>query len=165
MTPVWTPLFCFLILSSHGASWGAVVDGVEIVGYGRTEIGTAKYLTYSNSLYVFDQIDAANPSVFGPNPRLGGGRVGFLLAGSINSAVTPLGLNIVCWLLFVSGLVMIFHRQVAKFLNFLKSPKKIEKSKGVNEVNLTMDELDNDAVCRASFRRRGWICRAARCIP
>ena len=135
-------IFCFLILSSHWASWGAVVDGVEIVGYGRTEIGTAKYLTYSNSLYVFDQIDAANPSVFGPNPRLGGGRVGFLLAGSINSAVTPLGLNIVCWVLFVSGLVMIFHRQAAKFLNFLKSPKKIEKSKGVNEVNLTMDELE-----------------------
>ena len=135
-------IFCFLILSSHWASWGATVDGVEIVGYGRTEIGTAKYLTYSNSLSVFDQIDAANPSVFGPNPRLGGGRVGFLLAGAINSAVTPLGLNIVCWVLFVSGLVMIFHRQVAKFLNFLKSPKKTEKGKAFNEVNLTMDELE-----------------------
>ena len=135
-------IFCFLILSSHWASWGAVVDGVEIVGYGRTEIGTAKYLTYSNSLYVFDQIDAANPSVFGPNPRLGGGRVGFLLAGAINSAVTPLGLNIVCWVLFVSGLVMIFHRQVMKFLLFLKAPKKKEKVKAFNEVNLTMDELE-----------------------
>ena len=135
-------IFCFLILSSHWASWGTVINGVEIVGYGRTEIGTARYLTYSNSLSVFDAVDAANPSIVGPNPRLGGGRVGFLLAGAINSAVTPLGLNIVCWILFVSGLIMIFNRQVVKFLVFLKTPRTKEKGKAFNEVNLTMDEIE-----------------------
>ena len=137
-------IFCFLILSSHWASWGIVVDGVEIVGFGRTEIGTARYLTYSNSLTVFDMVDQANPSVVGPNPKLGGGRVGFLLAGALNSAVTPLGLNIVCWVLFISGLIMIFNRQVVKFLVFLKTPREKEKGKAFKEVNLTMDELEPD---------------------
>ena len=137
-------IFCFLILSSHWASWGTVVDGVEIVGFGRTEIGTARYLTYSNSLVVFDRVDAANPSIFGPNPKLGGGRVGFLLAGAINSAVTPLGLNIVCWVLFVLGLAMIFHRQVKKVWLFLRTPRPKENAKGFKEVNLTMDEIQPD---------------------
>ena len=135
-------IFCFLILTSHWASWGVTVDGVEIVGYGRTEIGTAKYLTYSNSLKVFNEVDAANPSLVGPNPKLGGGRVGFLLAGAINSAITPLGLNIVCWILFVSGLIMIFNRQVIKFLNFVRNFKPREKGKAFKEVNLTMEELE-----------------------
>ena len=135
-------IFCFLILSSHWASWGTVVDGVEIVGFGRTEIGTARYLTYSNSLEVFDKVDAANPSVVGPNPKLGGGRVGFLLAGALNSAVTPLGLNIVCWVLFVMGLMLIFNRQVLKVLAILKTPRSKEKGKAFKEVSLTMDEIE-----------------------
>ncbi|MBR4377858.1 MAG: hypothetical protein IKP50_03115 [Bacilli bacterium] len=141
-------IFCFLILSSHWASWGTVIDGVEIVGFGRTEIGTARYLTYSNSLAVFDKVDAANPSLVGPNPKLGGGRVGFLLAGALNSAVTPLGLNIVCWILFVMGLAMIFHRQVHKFLDFIKTPRTKEKGKSFKEVNLTIDEIEPDQPIR-----------------
>ena len=135
-------IFCFLILSSHWTSWGAVIDGVEIVGFGRNENGTARYLTYSNSSRVFDIIDGENPPVFGPNPRLGGGRVGFVLAGAINSAVTPLGLNIVCWVLFVIGLALVFNRQVTKFLNFIKTPRRKEKGKSFKEVNLTMDEIE-----------------------
>ena len=135
-------IFCFLILSSHWASWGAEINGVEIIGHGTTDTGTAKYLTYSNSIPVFEQIDAANPSVVGPNPKLGGGKVGFVLAGAINSAVTPLGLNIICWILFISGIVMIFHRQVLKLLDFIRSLKHREKGKAFKEVNLTMEELE-----------------------
>ena len=136
-------IFCFLILSSHWASWGAVLpNGLEITGKGTTETGTAKYLTFSNASTVFEQIDAQNPSVVGPNPRLGGGRVGFLLAGAINSAVTPLGLNIVCWILFVGGLGMIFHRQVIQFINFIRNSKHKEKGKAFKEVNLTMEGLE-----------------------
>ena len=137
-------IFCFLILSSHWASWGTVVNGVEIVGYGRTEIGTARYLTYSNSLVVFDKIDQANPSLVGPNPKLGGGRVGFLLAGALNSAVTPLGLNIVCWVLFVCGIIMIFHKQIKKFLYFVRDFRIKERNKSFNEVSLTTEDLEPD---------------------
>ena len=141
-------IFCFLILTSHWASWGIVVNDVEIVGYGRTEIGTARYLTYSNSLAVFDKVDAANPSLVGPNPKLGGGRVGFLLAGAINSAITPLGLNIVCWVLFVLGLAMIFHRQVKRLWMFIRMPRSKDKGKAFKEVDLTMDEIEPDEPIR-----------------
>ena len=138
-------IFCFLILSSHWASWGAVLpNGLEITGKGTTETGTAKYLTYSNSNLVFEQIaaDAQSKAFVGPYPRLGGGRVGFLLAGAINSAVTPLGLNIVCWVLFVGGLGMIFYRQILQFVNFLRGLKHREKGKAFKEVDLSMNELE-----------------------
>ena len=136
-------LFCFLILSSHWASWGASYNGREIIGKGYDpETGAPLYLTYSNSLDIFGQIDAANPSVVGPNPKLGGGKVGFVLAGAINSAVTPLGLNIVCWVLFVSGLFMIFYAQVKKVFAFILTHKHREKGKAFKEVNLTMEEVE-----------------------
>ena len=135
-------LFCFLIITSHWASWGSKVNGVEIIGHGTTDTGTAKYLTFSNSLEVFNQVDASNPSVVGPNPKLGGGKVGFILAGAINSAVTPLGLNIVCWTLFASGFIMLFNREVKMIWNFIISHKHREKGKAFKEVNLTTEEVE-----------------------
>ena len=133
-------LVCFLILSSHWGSWGATVNGVEITGKGRTEAGTAKYLTFSNSMAVFNDINANNPSLVGPNPKLGGGKVGYILAGAFNSALTPLGLNIVCWLLFLGGLLIIFNKQVAKLFSYLKSLKYRRESSTYRETSLTMAE-------------------------
>ena len=136
-------IFCFMILSSHWASWGVTVNDVKIVGLGRDPFtGEPRYLTYSNSLAVFDQVDANSSAKLGPSPNLGGGRAGFVLAGALNSAITPLGLNIVCWVLFVGGLAMIFNRQVIKFVKFIKNLKPQRKVKGFKEVNLTMDELE-----------------------
>ena len=137
-------IFCFLILSSHWASWGATYNNMILNGKGvDPETGMPLYLTYSNSLEIFNQVDALNKSVVGPNPRLGGGKVGFLLAGAINSAVTPLGLNIICWVFFVSGLVMIFHRQFKKLIEVVKNAlHRKEKGKAFKEVTLTMDEIE-----------------------
>lgn len=135
-------IFCFLILTSHWGSWGVEINGIILNGVRRDEItGMPEYLTFSNSIPVFEKVDSLNPSVVGPNPKLGGGRVGYVLAGAINSAITPLGLNVVCWALFISGLVMVFHHQVAKLLSFLKTSKQNKKAKASNEINLTMDEL------------------------
>ena len=131
-------IVCFLILSSHWGSWGAVVNGVEIIGKGRTEAGAARYLTFSNSMSVFNDVNANNPSSFSPNPKLGGGKVGYLLAGAFNSALTPLGLNIVCWLLFVGGLLIIFNKQVARFFAYLKTLKYRRESSTYKETNLLM---------------------------
>ena len=133
-------LVCFLILSSHWGSWGAIVNGVEIIGRGRTEAGTARYLTFSNSMSVFDDINANNPSAFGPNPKLGGGKVGYILAGAFNSALTPLGLNIVCWLLFAGGLLIIFNKQVKRFFSYLRNLKYRRESSTYKETSLTMQE-------------------------
>ena len=133
-------LICFLILSSHWGSWGAVVNGVEIVGKGRTEAGTAKYLTFSNAIPVFEDIYKNNPASFGPNPKLGGGRVGYILAGAFNSALTPVGLNVVCWLLFVGGVLIIFNKQFAKLIVLIKTSIRRRKSSTYKETTLTMGD-------------------------
>ncbi len=135
-------IVCFLVLSSHWGSWGSVVNGVEITGSGRTETGVAKYLTFSNSVSIFEEIKANNTTFVGPSPRLGGGIVGYILAGALNSALTPLGLNIICWILFVGGIVIIFSKQFTKLFFWLRSIKFIKRNKkdGFKEVNLLMDE-------------------------
>ena len=137
-------IFCFLILSSHWASWGATYNNMILNGRGvDPETGMPLYLTYSNSLDIFAQVDATNKSVVGPSPKLGGGKVGFILAGAINSAVTPLGLNIICWVFFISGLVMIFHRYVKKLIDVIKNAlSRKEKGKAFKEVTLTMDDIE-----------------------
>ena len=135
-------IVCFLVLSSHWGSWGSVVNGVEITGSGRTETGVAKYLTFSNSVAVFEEIKANNTTLVGPSPRLGGGIVGYILAGALNSALTPLGLNIICWILFVGGIVIIFSKQFTKLFFWLRSIKFIKRNEedDFKEVSLLMEE-------------------------
>ena len=135
-------LVCFLILSSHWGSWGAVVNGIEIVGKGRTEAGTARYLTFSNAIAVFEDICKNNPTQFGPSPKLGGGRVGYVLAGAFNSALSPLGLNIVCWALFVGGLIIIFNKQFAKLFVLISHISFRKDSDSYKETTLTMGDSE-----------------------
>ena len=89
---------CFVILSSQWSSIGVTYNGIILDGYSTTSDGAARYLIFSNSAQVLNQIRAANSSSF--NPQLGGGYIGFVLAGAINSALTPIGLNIICWIFF-----------------------------------------------------------------
>ena len=135
-------IICFLILSSHWGSVDAEVNGVIITGSGRTETGVAKYLTFSNAISVFDDISANYPSVVGPHPRLGGGKVGYIVAGALNSALTPVGLNLICWILFIGALLIIFNKQVSKLLSLIKTRKSRERETEFKEVSLTMDEIE-----------------------
>lgn len=119
-------IICFVILSSHWASIGQTYKGVLFDGYSRLEDGTSKFLIFSNSADLFSQIRDANSSPF--NPNLGGGYIGFFLAGSINSALTPIGLNVLCWIFFFIGLLMILNRNVVKFLAFVKNKNALRKA-------------------------------------
>ena len=133
-------IFCMLILCSHWASWRVVLNGVEITGFGHTPDGTAKFLTFSNALEVFDIVAKDAFAEFGPSTQLGGGKVGFIMAGALNSAITPIGLNIVCWILFVGGLIMVFNAQTVHFVSFIKNKK--HKTEEFKEVNLTNEEVE-----------------------
>lgn len=134
-------IFCFFILTSHWGSWGATVNGVEITGSGKKD-GVAQYLTFSNSVSVFNQIMNVNPPVIGANPKLGGGIVGYVLAGALNSAITPVGLNIVCWALFIGSLLIIFNRQVKKVVKKIKGHSPRLKTQNIEEeVNINIDEF------------------------
>ena len=142
-------IICLLILTSHWGSWGAEVNGITITGSGTEPDGTAKYLTFSNAIPVFNEINKANPSVIFPNPKLGGGKIGYILAGALNSAITPFGLNFVCWVLIAGGLIMIFNRQVKKLYNFLRHYKRKGKSTSFKEVTLSMDENEPEQPIKA----------------
>ena len=134
-------IVCFIILSSHWASIGLEYNGLILDGYSKTPEGISKYLIFSNSINILKQIRVDNASPF--NPQLGGGYVGFILAGSINSAITPIGLNIVCWLFFIGGLVMLLNKQVKALFLLIKNKSKQRKEKSseeYKEVELTTDE-------------------------
>ncbi len=135
-------LFCFIILSSHWATIGSEINGVVIVGYGKTEEGLAKYLTFSSSIDVFNKVVAANPSVVAPNVKLGGGQIGYILAGALNSALTPIGLHIVCWSLFIIGLLMIFNTQVNRLFKNLKLRLNKGRSRSYNYEENEIDEIE-----------------------
>lgn len=136
-------IVCLLILCSHWASWHAIYQGVEITGFGHTETGTAKYLTFSNSLDIFNSIAESNIASFGPSTKFGGGKVGFILAGAINSSITPIGLNIVCWILFACGCFMIFNTQVKRLIRYLKHRKNKTADEDIfKEINLNMEEVE-----------------------
>lgn len=124
-------IICFVILSSHWASIGIKYNDILFDGYTTTSEGIAKYLTFSNSVKILEQIRNVNSSPF--NPQLGGGYFGFVLAGAINSSITPIGLNAICWIFFLGGLTMLLNQQVKKLVAFLKKKKAERKLKSDNE--------------------------------
>ena len=131
-------IVCFIILSSHWASIGVEYYGQILDGYSKTADGVSRYLIFSNSVNILGNIRAANSSPF--NPQLGGGYVGFILAGSINSAITPIGLNIICWIFFFGGLFMLLNKQVKALYIFIRNKakqRKEKKSDEYEEVDLT----------------------------
>ena len=135
-------LFAFVILSSHWATIGSKINGVLIIGHGRTKEGLAQYLTFSNSIDVFNSISDKNPSLVAPNVKLGGGQIGYILAGAINSAITPLGLHIVCWSLFIVGVLMVFNTQVNRFIAFLKNRRTNKKLNVFKNGHPMVDEVE-----------------------
>ncbi|MCQ2801070.1 MAG: hypothetical protein MJ222_00235 [Bacilli bacterium] len=117
-------IVCFVILSSHWATIGITYDGRVFDGISFTD-SKANYLTFSNSLGILAQIRAESSSPF--NPQLGGGYVGFIIAGSINTALTPIGMNAICWIFFIGGLVLLLNHQVKALILLIK--KKIAEKK------------------------------------
>ena len=138
-------IVCFVILSSHWGSIGfeyapdIIFDGHSVIDNGNGLI--SRYLTFSTSIHTFQSIKA-NATPF--DPKLGGGYVGYVLAGAINSALTPVGLNIVCWVFFIGGLAMLLNQQIKALFVLLKKKTHEKKNKkqddGYQEISSTSDE-------------------------
>lgn len=68
--------------------------------------------------------------------KIGGGFIGFFLAGCLFSAITGIGTQIVCWILIVIGLCLVFHNQLRKLFNAIsknKGERKVRKEEPVIE--------------------------------
>ena len=75
------------------------------------------------------------------NTQLGGGVVGYFLAGSLNSAITYIGTQIVCWVLAVIGLCLIFNKEIKRLFVYIRSSKKRNRT---NNDNSLYRDLAND---------------------
>ena len=140
-------IVCLVILTSHWASIGLTYNNVEIIGKGRNENGTPQYLIFSNSLDIFELCrEGGGKGLIGPSTKMGGGAIGFIFAGAINSAITPLGLNIVCWIFFIIGLSLVLNHQIRAvvrfFLGYESEPKT--KTNFFKEIIQTDDEAPKD---------------------
>lgn len=139
-------IIALVILTSNWASAGTTINGEYITGKNQTSyLGIPKYITFSTSMSIFNQIVESYSVKLGPTPKLGGGKVGFILAGALNSAVTPVGLNIICWILFFSGVIMVFHRQFGKLIQFIKTKRNVRHNNGFREVSLTSEEIEPES--------------------
>lgn len=131
-----------VVLTSHWASIGLNYNGVEIIGKGRNENGTAQYLIFSNAIEIFKLCSSSGKGLLGPSTKLGGGAVGFIIAGAINSAITPTGLNIVCWVFFILGILLILNHQIRAIFRFIlgKEPEEKKKIGIFKEINDPIEE-------------------------
>ena len=138
-------IVCFVILSSH---WGSIgfeyAEGVVFDGYSVIDTGNgliSRYLTFSTSIHTFQVLQSSGTPF---DPKLGGGYVGYVLAGAINSAITPVGLNIVCWVFFFGGLAMLLNHQIKALILLIKKKIGSKKTKTsedeYEEISSTSDE-------------------------
>lgn len=68
------------------------------------------------------------------NTLLGGGYIGYILCGLLNSGITTLGTVIVSWVIAFLGLLMVFNRQIKRL--FSKKKHKVRK-----EPEITIDDI------------------------
>lgn len=74
------------------------------------------------------------------NTNLGGGVIGYIFCGTLNNAITPVGMIIVSWVLVLIGVLLILNRQIKKLFNYLLSNKQRKAAK--EDVYSSYDELD-----------------------
>ena len=99
--------------------------------------GNAETLTFSNCINLLKQHQPYDPF---SNPNIGGGFFGYLLAGILNNAITLVGSSIVCWILFVLGVVLIFNKQVVLLCRRIRNRKSKKPRQEVHsEVEIIED--------------------------
>ena len=112
--------------------------------------GSSQEITFSQSLALLNEQAPFDPFT---NPNIGGGFFGYVLAGVMNSAITLVGTTVVCWILFVGGVLLIFNKQLVLLFKIItkkrpKAPRK-EAKKEVNvieEIDAPLIEADNTSI-------------------
>lgn len=130
-------VLALLILSS---SWGTIgqtvnIDGNDIIldAVSKSE-GVTKYVEFTTATKIFQQISDGNKLI--TNTHLGGGFIGYVLLGTLNSGLTPIGMNIISWLMILVGICLILHRQIRLGFLYIKNHGKVtKKSKDSYDAN------------------------------
>ena len=106
--------------------------------------GSSEQITFTNSVRLLKEQAPYDPF---SNPNIGGGFFGYVLAGILNNAISHVGSIIVCWIMFVIGIVLIFNKQIV--LLFRKIFKHEKRQKNVDthrEVELIGESDEQEIV-------------------
>ena len=98
-----------------------------------------KYLEMNSFIYYFMKISELG--FVGTNSALGGGFLCFMLAGMLNSAMTPVGTTIVSIVVIVIGLGLVLNLPIREFFKFI-----IGKIKGTKKKEEPVQEEDDGGV-------------------
>ena len=105
--------------------------------------GTSENLTFTNSVSLLKQQAPYDPF---SNPSIGGGFFGYVLAGILNNAITSIGAAIVCWVLFVTGVILIFNKQLVLLIKRIKNHQRQGSHKESRSEIAVIEEEDSPLV-------------------
>lgn len=156
LTGIFIIVLSVLILSSAWGSEGQIVQntsGIDVIISMFDKSAGHESLSYNTAINYFQQItynyaiknNLGNELIKGfnmSNMHLGGGYVGYIFCGVLNTAITTLGTTILCWILVGIGLILIFNQQIKKlFLFIFKNKKKTSVSKEVKNEDVVEDNF------------------------
>lgn len=100
--------------------------------------GSSQEITFTKSVALLKEQAPFDPFT---NPSIGGGFFGYVLAGILNSAITLVGTSIVCWVLFVAGVILIFNKQVVLLFKIItKKRPRLPRKDSRAEVSVIEEE-------------------------
>ena len=103
--------------------WGVFVIVLSLMVI-TSNWGDHATLTFSNSVSLFNENKPFDPFT---NPSMGGGFFGYVLAGTLNNAISEVGTSILCWILVVVGICLVLNKQVVKLWRYIFNKKKAQK--------------------------------------
>lgn len=130
-------LSIYLIVKKRGIKIKAnrIFIGVAIIIFALLILlSTQKGLNFQNSSKLFKEANESNKDAY-LNTALGGGYIGYVLAGLLNQLISFVGTYIVCIFLIIAGFIVVFFPQIKLGLAKLKEVKKAKKEEKQEEIN------------------------------
>lgn len=151
---VYLIILAALVLFSAYGSEGQVVK-VGDIEYTLSMFNTGdnyKYLEFNTCTVFFKQIADNYATVHGIsngytmlNNYLGGGFLGYVLCGALNSAFTPIGTTVISWVVVALGICLLFNRQIKKLFVLIKTRKQ-RKAAHDDVYSLNEEETSEDVI-------------------
>lgn len=151
---VYLIILAALVLFSAYGSEGQVVK-VGDIEYTLSMFNTGdnyKYLEFNTCTNFFKQIADNYATVHGIssgytmlNNYLGGGFLGYVLCGALNSAFTPIGTTVISWVVVALGICLLFNRQIKKLFVLIKTRKQ-RKAAHDDVYSLNEEETSEDVI-------------------
>lgn len=149
-----TSLFLILKLNApniHGTKVFVGIGMIILALMVLLSLGDTRY-SFTEASKVFNEINKEKTNAY-TNTALGGGFIGYVLAGALDSLVARVGTYIVCALIIIGGLILMFFPNIKKLVLLIvkkskeekaKKPQKEEEVKAVEMISLEEEEVEEE---------------------